>query len=124
MQDLETSIGSEEQTLRHMEGLAEAVRSNTSPAGAEELTREMEELRAAWERLRLGLREACGGLQASLDSGGQYRAQCEQLQVGIAELRALVHRLARELEGREGDGDGERTEEQLVAQWRRCTVSG
>lgn len=122
-QELETSIANEEQTLCHIKGLAEAVRANTTPLGAEELTQEMKELWAAWERLRVSLHEARGRLQSSLDSRGQYQAQCEQLWAGIRDMRALVQRLARELEGKVGDGGGDRTEEQLVAQWRRCTVS-
>ncbi|XP_062378753.1 nesprin-3 isoform X2 [Sardina pilchardus] len=121
LQELETSIAKEEQTLRHIEGLAEAVKADTSPPGAEEVGRETGALRVAWERLRLALREASGGLQESMDARGQYEARCQQLRTGIGELRALVQRLAKELEGKDGDRERERSEEQLVAQWRRCT---
>ncbi|XP_048084217.1 nesprin-3 [Alosa alosa] len=121
LQELETSIANEERTLRHIESLAESVKASTSPAGAEEVARETGSLRAAWERLRLGLQEARGGLHDSLDSQGQYEARCGQLRTGIGELRALVQRLARELEGSDGDRQRERSEEQLVTQWRRCT---
>ncbi|XP_076156398.1 nesprin-3 isoform X2 [Alosa pseudoharengus] len=121
LQELETSIADEERTLRHIESLAEPVKASTSPAGAEEVARETAGLRAAWERLRMGLQEARGGLQDSLDSRGQYEARCGQLRTGIGELRSLVQRLARELEGSDGDRERERSEEQLVTQWRRCT---
>ncbi|XP_062325713.1 nesprin-3 isoform X1 [Osmerus eperlanus] len=118
LQTLDDSVASEEKTLQHIEGLAEAVHSHTSPAGAEVVVEEAEELRLGWQRLRQGLYEAGEGLRFSLDSQSQYLARCQRLGKDIAQLRAQLQGLGRELEGREA---GERTEEQMVVQWRKYT---
>lgn len=120
LQTLDDSVASEEKTLQHIEGLAEAVRAHTSPAGAEVVVEEAEELRLGWQRLRQGLCEAGEGLRSSLDSQSQYLARCQRLREDIGRLRALLQGLGRDLEGREA---GERTEEQMVGQWRKYTVS-
>ena len=80
---------------------------------------EAEELRLGWQRLRQGLYEAGEGLRFSLDSQSQYLARCQRLGKDIAGLRAQLQGLSRELEGKEA---GE-TEEQMVVQWRKYTVS-
>ncbi|XP_030633286.1 nesprin-3 [Chanos chanos] len=116
-QELDASIANEEKTLQYIEGLAEAVKTNTSPAGAEQITQEVEDLRLAWERLRLTLEEVQKELQTSLDSQNQYSAHCQKLSEDIAQLRALVQGQSRELESK----DGERTEEHTVALWRKYT---
>ncbi|KAM4625844.1 nesprin-3 [Polymixia lowei] len=122
LQALDDSVASEEKTLQHIEGVAEAVRANTSPAGAELAVEEAEELRLGWQRLRQGLCEAGEGLRASLDSRSQYMARCRRLGEDIGHLRALLQGLGRELEeGREAGDRADRTEEQMVGQWRKYT---
>uniref|UniRef100_A0A8C7MGH4 Spectrin repeat containing, nuclear envelope family member 3 n=1 Tax=Oncorhynchus kisutch TaxID=8019 RepID=A0A8C7MGH4_ONCKI len=116
LQTLDDSVASEERTLQHIEGMVEAVRANTSPGGVEVVEEEVEELRLAWQRLRQSLCEAGEGLRSSLDSQSQYQSHCQRLGEDIAQLQALLHRLTRDLEtAREGD----RTEEQMVGQWRK-----
>uniref|UniRef100_A0A4W5JD54 Spectrin repeat containing, nuclear envelope family member 3 n=1 Tax=Hucho hucho TaxID=62062 RepID=A0A4W5JD54_9TELE len=116
LQTLDDSVASEERTLLHIEGMSEAVRANTSPGGAEVVEEEVEELRLAWQRLRQSLCEAGEGLRSSLDSQSQYHSHCQRLGEDIVQLQALLHRLTRDLEtAREGD----RTEEQMVGQWRK-----
>ncbi|KAL6477359.1 hypothetical protein MHYP_G00131940 [Metynnis hypsauchen] len=117
LQELDASIAHEEETLRYIEGLAEAVKVNTSPAGAEYITEEVEELRLAWQRLRQALVDIQEELQSSLDSHSQYLACREELVADIGQLRALVQKMSRELESK----DGERTEEHMVTQWRKYT---
>lgn len=119
LQTLDDSVASEEKTLQHIEGLAEAVRAHTSPAGAELVVEEAEELRLGWQRLRQGLCEAEEGLRMSLDSQSQYLARCRGLTEDITRLRAVLQGLGKELEARPPGERGERTEEQIVAQWRR-----
>ncbi|XP_044023306.1 nesprin-3 [Siniperca chuatsi] len=120
LQALDDSVAGEEKTLQHIEGMVEVVRSNTSPAGAEVVVEEAEELRLGWQRLRQGLCEAEEGLRSSLDSHSQYMARCQRLGEDIGCLRVLLQGLDQELEeGREGGGRTDRTEEQMVGQWRK-----
>ncbi|KAI1895308.1 hypothetical protein AGOR_G00104950 [Albula goreensis] len=115
LKDVWESAAAEERTLCYIEGLAEAVKANTSPGGTEHIAQEVEQLRGAWEKLRQALLLAQEGLQTVLLSQNEYSTRTEQLRADIAQLRMLVQRLNRELETK----DGERTEEQLVALWRK-----
>lgn len=122
LQVLDDSVASEEKTLQHIENVAETVRANTSPAGAEVVVEEAEELRLGWQRLRQDLYEAGEGLRSSVDSHGQYLSRCHQLGDDIGRLRVLLQGLNQELEeGREAGDRGDRTEEQMVGQWRKYT---
>ncbi|KAL7380794.1 hypothetical protein ABVT39_024193 [Epinephelus coioides] len=122
LQALDDSVAGEEKTLQHIEGAAEAVRANTSPAGAEVVVEEAEELRLGWQRLRQGLCEADEGLRSSLDSHSQYMARCQRLGEDISHLRVLLQGLDHELEeGRGAKERTDRTEEQMVGQWRKYT---
>uniref|UniRef100_A0A7N8XNE6 Spectrin repeat containing, nuclear envelope family member 3 n=1 Tax=Mastacembelus armatus TaxID=205130 RepID=A0A7N8XNE6_9TELE len=116
---LDDVVASEEKTLQHIEGVAEAVRGTTSPAGAEMVVEEAEELRLGWQRLRQGLCEAEEGLRSSLDSHSQYMARCQRLGEDIGRLRVLLHGLDQELA--EGCETRDYTEEQMVGQWRKYT---
>lgn len=118
-QELDASIAKEELTLQHIENLSEAVKANTSPAGAEKITEEVEELRQAWQKLRQTLLENQEELQSSLDSENEYLNRCKELWAELEQLRTLVQNLSSDLESR----DGERTEEHMVAQWKTHTVS-
>ncbi|KAJ8290269.1 hypothetical protein GJAV_G00010700 [Gymnothorax javanicus] len=115
LEDLRESVTAEEKTLRYIEGLAEAVKAQTSPGGTEDITREVEHLHEAWEKLLEGIRRTQEGLRTTMHSREEFTARTEQLRADIAQLRALVYRMNRELEAK----DGERTEEQLVALWRK-----
>ncbi|KAK7142587.1 hypothetical protein R3I94_012063 [Phoxinus phoxinus] len=117
LQELNASIAQEELTLQHIERLSEGVKANTSPAGAEKITKEMEELRLVWQRLRQMLVEIQEELQSSLDSESEYSNRCKELWADLGKIRSLVQNFSSELESR----DGERTEEHLVAQWKAHT---
>ncbi|TMS21366.1 Nesprin-3 [Larimichthys crocea] len=122
LQALDDSVAAEEKTLQHIEGRAEAVRANTSPAGAEMVVEEAEELRLGWLRLRQGLCEAEDGLRSSLDSHSQYMARCQRLGEDINRLRLLMQGLDQELEGSRQAGDrADCTEEQILGQWKKYT---
>ncbi|KAK3563510.1 hypothetical protein QTP86_030372 [Hemibagrus guttatus] len=114
LQDLDDSVAREKETLLYIEGQAEAVKANTSPAGAELITEEVEELRQTWQRLRLSLVEIHAALKGSMDAQREYYTRREELAEGIRQLRALVHKLSRQLENK----DGERSEANMVAQWK------
>lgn len=122
-QAVDSSVAAEEKTLQHIESMAEAVRSNTSPAGAEAVLEEAEELRLGWQRLRHGLCEAEEGLRSTLDSHSQYVSRCQRLGEDISRLRVLMQRLDGELvQSSEAVGSADPVEEQLVAQWSKYTV--
>ncbi|XP_051806282.1 nesprin-3 [Acanthochromis polyacanthus] len=122
LQALDDSVACEEKTLQHIEGVAESVRATTSPAGAEVVVEEAEELRLGWQRLRQGLCEAEEGLRSSLDSHSQYVARCLRLGEDISRLRLLLQGLDQELEDTHKSRDhSDHTEEQIVGQWRKYT---
>lgn len=79
----------------------------------------MEELRLAWQRLRLALAEVQEELQSAMDSESEFSNRCTELRVDLAKLRTQVQNLSVELESR----DEERTEDHMVAQWKTHTVS-
>uniref|UniRef100_A0A671X8D9 Spectrin repeat containing, nuclear envelope family member 3 n=1 Tax=Sparus aurata TaxID=8175 RepID=A0A671X8D9_SPAAU len=120
LQALDDCVASEEKTLQHIEGVAEAVRGNTSPAGAELVVEEAEELRLGWQRLRQGFCEADEGLRSSLDSHSQYMARCQRLGENISRLRLLMQGLDQDLEeSREAEDRTDGTEEQMVGQYNK-----
>lgn len=122
-QALDDCVASEEKTLQHIEGVAEAVRGNTSPAGAELVVEEAEELRLGWQRLRQGFCEADEGLRSSLDSHSQYMARCQRLGENISRLRLLMQGLDQDLEeSREAEDCTDGTEEQMVGQYNKYMV--
>ncbi|XP_029349675.1 nesprin-3 [Echeneis naucrates] len=122
LQALDDSVAGEEKTLQHIEGAAEALRGSTSPAGAEVVVEEAEELRLGWQRLRQGLCEAEEGLRSSLDSHSQYMTRCQRLGEDIGRLRLLLQGLDHELvEHREAEEPANCSEEHMVGQWRKYT---
>lgn len=122
-QTLDDSVASEEKTLLHIEGVAEAVRAHTSPAGSEAVQEDTEELRLGWQRLRQGLCEAEEGLRCKLDSQSQYLTRCLKLGEDIRRLREMLDGVDQELEDTQESGScSETSEEQMVGQWRKYSV--
>lgn len=117
---LDGSVACEEKTLQHIEAVADSVRTNTSPAGAETVQEEAEELRLGWQRLRQGLCEAEEGLRCSLDSHSQYVTRCQRLGEEIGRIRELLQDLDQELEDtEESKSSTTTTEEKMEGQWRK-----
>ncbi|XP_015250176.1 PREDICTED: nesprin-3 [Cyprinodon variegatus] len=120
LKTLDESVASEETTLQQIENMADAVRANTSPAGAVAVQEEAEELRLGWQRLRQGLCEAEEGLRCSLDSHSQYLTRCRRLGDEIGRIRELLQDLDQELEEtQESKRSSEINEEQMEGQWRK-----
>uniref|UniRef100_A0A3Q2ZU00 Spectrin repeat containing, nuclear envelope family member 3 n=1 Tax=Kryptolebias marmoratus TaxID=37003 RepID=A0A3Q2ZU00_KRYMA len=116
LKTLDDSVACEEKTLQHIEGVADAVRANTSPAGAEAVQEEAEELRLGWQRLRQGLCEAEDGLRCRLDSQSQYLTRCQKLGENIRRLREMLEGVDQELEETQDSGNClETTEEKTLA---------
>ncbi|XP_077431418.1 nesprin-3 isoform X2 [Vanacampus margaritifer] len=117
---LDDVVASEEKTLQYIEGVAEAVRAKTSPAGAEVVVDEAEELRLGWQRLRQGLCEVEEGLRSTLCTHDEYMARCQRLEEDIGCLRLRLHGLNQELEENRDVRDGaDCNEGQMMDQWRK-----
>ncbi|XP_077394108.1 nesprin-3 [Festucalex cinctus] len=120
LQALDVIVASEQKTLQYIEGVAEAVRAKTSPAGAEVVVDEAEELRLGWQRLRQGLCEVEEGLRSTLSTHDEYVARCQRLEEDIGCLRLRLHRLNQEMEENRDVGDGaDCNEDQMMDQWRK-----
>lgn len=119
-QDIAKDIPRGEESLRRLEAQAVGVIRNTSPLGAEKITRELEETRRVLEKLR-GLREEEEGrLRGLLASTGAFEQQRAQLEAELGEFRKGLRRLAEEgLQPAAKAG----TEDELVARWRLYSVS-
>nr|XP_054594445.1 nesprin-3 isoform X2 [Nothobranchius furzeri] len=113
---LDDSVACEEKTLLHIEALVDCVQANTSPAGAEAVQEQAEELRLGWQRLRQALCEAQDGLHCRLDSHSQYLTRCQKLGEDIGGLRELLQGLDQELDENQ---EPETSEEKMVGQWRK-----
>ncbi|XP_075883836.1 nesprin-3 [Nelusetta ayraudi] len=118
---LDETVANEEKTLVHIEGLAEALRGSTSPAGAALVAEEAEELRLGWQGLRLGLTGAQQDLHTILDTHSQYLGRCKGLREDIRRLREKMQELHHQLEDTQGAGRATE-EEQLVGHWKRYTA--
>ncbi|XP_019725593.1 nesprin-3 isoform X2 [Hippocampus comes] len=117
---LDDIVASEEKTLQYIEGVAETVRVKTSPAGAEVVVEEAEELRLGWQRLRQGLCEVEESLHNTMSSHGEYMSRCQRLDDDIGCLRLRLHGLNQELEEDHDVCDGaDCSEEQMMGQWRK-----
>ncbi|XP_054652912.1 nesprin-3 isoform X2 [Dunckerocampus dactyliophorus] len=122
LQALDDSVASEEKALQYIEGVSEGVRANSSPAGAEVVMEEAEELRLGWQRLRQGLCEAEEGLRSSLDARCEYALRCQRLGEDVGLLRVRLQGLDRELEEGADVGDEyDSVEELLGSKWRKYT---
>uniref|UniRef100_A0A1A8GNZ7 Spectrin repeat containing, nuclear envelope family member 3 n=1 Tax=Nothobranchius korthausae TaxID=1143690 RepID=A0A1A8GNZ7_9TELE len=120
LKTLDDSVACEEKTLQHIEALVDRVQANTSPAGAEAVQEQAEELRLGWQRLRQALCEAQDGLHCRLDSHSQYLTRCQKLGEDIGGLRELLQGLDQELEeSQESRSLSETSEEKMVGQWRK-----
>lgn len=93
---------------------------NTSPLGADGIAEELEDMRRVLEKLRVLCGEEEGRLQGLLRSRGACEKQRRQLETELGEFRKDLQRLAEEgLEPPTKAG----TEDDLVARWRRYSVS-
>uniref|UniRef100_A0A8C8DPH2 Spectrin repeat containing, nuclear envelope family member 3 n=1 Tax=Oryzias sinensis TaxID=183150 RepID=A0A8C8DPH2_9TELE len=110
---LDDSVACEEKTLKCIEVIADGVKANTSPAGAEVVQEEAEELRLGWQRLRQELSES------GEDSLNKYTDRSQQLQRDIGFLRELLKGLDDELDHPQTYSYN--IEEHIVGRWRNLT---
>uniref|UniRef100_A0A4W3IEI9 KASH domain-containing protein n=1 Tax=Callorhinchus milii TaxID=7868 RepID=A0A4W3IEI9_CALMI len=107
-------LSSKEEDLLQLEHNGKAVTGNTSPLGAEHITRELEELREKWERLRLSCTQ---DKEALLQSQQEFTSRAQQLEKNVAEFNNLVHKV--EVETLNVDD----TNDELETTWRKYVVS-
>lgn len=96
------------------------VTQNTSPLGAEKITRDLEEMRDVLEKLRGLWEEEQGRLRDLVKSKGACEQQRGQLEAELTEFRKDLQRLAEEGLGTMAKAA---TEDELVARWRLYLVS-
>ncbi|KAJ8270041.1 hypothetical protein GJAV_G00109710 [Gymnothorax javanicus] len=123
LQELSETVDREEATLQHLEGTAEGVKVNTSPLGADKVTREVERLRQAWEGLRRRLRVEEDRRRAALSALAERSSLCDGLQTEASRISERLQRLEKELEaeGRERGEEEEEEEEEGEVLWRKYT---
>ncbi|XP_044292114.1 nesprin-3 isoform X2 [Varanus komodoensis] len=115
LQDITKDVKGGEKKLRLLEAQSVGVKQNTSPLGAEKITSELEELKKALEKLKLVSAEEEERLLRNLKSENAYHSQARLLEAEILEFRKNLQRLGNSLD----PGDKVRSEEDLIALWRR-----
>ncbi|KAM5337404.1 nesprin-3 isoform 2-T6 [Glossophaga mutica] len=109
-----------EASLKRLEEQAVGVIRNTSPLGAEKITKELEKMREVLEKLRALREEEEEQLQGLLRSKGAFEQRRKQLEAELGEFRKGLQRLAEDgLEPTAKAG----TEDELVARWRRYSAT-
>ncbi|XP_057715850.1 nesprin-3 isoform X2 [Corythoichthys intestinalis] len=118
LQVFDDIVGNEEKTLQYIESVAESVRAKTSPAGADVVVDEAEELRLGWQRLRQGIFEVEEGLQSTLYTHNEYTTRCKRLEQDIGRLQSRLQELNLELKEDCNVGDDTDSIDEQVDQWR------
>ncbi|KAL8168991.1 UNVERIFIED_CONTAM: hypothetical protein K2H54_030585 [Gekko kuhli] len=115
LQDIAKDVKNGEKKLRHLEAQSVGVMENTSPLGAEKMRDELEELKKALEKLKVACLEEEERLIKTLRSENAYHSQARLLEADVQEFRKSLQRLRNNFE----PNDQVRSEEDLIALWRR-----
>lgn len=119
LKEIAKNIKNGAKKLKHLENQCTDVIQNTSPLGAERLKDELDDLRKALEKLKLLSREEEQRLLKIQQSESAYKSQARQLEADIQEFRKDLQKLENDLD----PGEREKTEDELVAQWRKCNAT-
>ncbi|NXS31592.1 SYNE3 protein, partial [Pomatostomus ruficeps] len=119
LKEIAKDIRSGGKKWKHLENQCAEVIQNTSPLGAARLKDELEELRKALEKLKLLSSEEEERSLKIQQSESAYESQARQLEVDIQKLRKDLQRLENDLDS----GEGEKTEDEFVTQWRKCNAT-
>uniref|UniRef100_G1KNH0 Nesprin-3 n=1 Tax=Anolis carolinensis TaxID=28377 RepID=G1KNH0_ANOCA len=119
LQDIAKDVKSGEKKLRYLEAQSVGVMQNTSPLGAEKIKTELEDLKKALEKLKVVGAEEEERLLKSLKSENAYHTQARLLEAEVQEFRKSLQRLGSTLE----PNDGARSEDDLIALWRKCKAT-
>ncbi|XP_021257297.1 nesprin-3 isoform X2 [Numida meleagris] len=119
LKEIAKNIRSGAKKLKHLENQCADVIQNTSPLGAERLKDELDELRKALEKLKLLSSEEEQRLLKIQQTERAYKSQARQLEADIQEFRKDLQKLENDLDL----GEREKTEDEFVAQWRKCNAT-
>ncbi|XP_008054034.2 nesprin-3, partial [Carlito syrichta] len=120
LQDITKDLPRGEESLRRLEEEAAGVIRNTSPLGAEKITRELEEMRKVLEKLCHLREEEEQRLQDLVRSRGAWEQQAQWLEAEVGTFKGGLQTLAQE--GPEPAAEAG-TEDELVARWRRYSAT-
>ncbi|XP_041070484.1 nesprin-3 isoform X3 [Carcharodon carcharias] len=113
LKELSDAVSSKEGELNNLQAQAKAVIHNTSPMGAEHITRDLEELWSDWDNLRLKCKQDQGPLELGLHSVLEFQSRAELLEKEVAELQDRL----RGLDVQPSD------ENELETAWRKCLIA-
>ncbi|NWR04018.1 SYNE3 protein, partial [Paradoxornis webbianus] len=119
LKEIAKDIRSGGKKWKHLENQCAEVIQNTSPLGSARLKDELEELRKALEKLKLWSTEEEERLLKIQQSQSAYESQARQLEADIRKLKKDLQRLENDLD----PGEGEKTEDEFVALWRKCNAT-
>uniref|UniRef100_A0A8C0VAM1 Nesprin-3 n=1 Tax=Cyanistes caeruleus TaxID=156563 RepID=A0A8C0VAM1_CYACU len=119
LKEIAKDIRSGGKKWKHLESQCAEVIQNTSPLGSARLKDELEELRKALEKLKLLSSEEEERVLKIQQSESAYESQARQLEADIQKLRKDLQRLENDLD----PGEGEKTEDEFVALWRKCNAT-
>ncbi|NWZ29562.1 SYNE3 protein, partial [Asarcornis scutulata] len=119
LKEITKAIRSGGKKWKHLENQCAEVIQNTSPLGAERMKDELEELKKALEKLKLLSSEEEERLLKIQQSESAYKSQVRQLEADIQEFKKDLQKLENDLNA----GEREKTEDEFVAQWRKCNAT-
>ncbi|NXA46228.1 SYNE3 protein, partial [Nothocercus julius] len=119
LQEIAKNIRSGGKKWKHLENQCADVIHNTSPLGAEQMKDELEELRKALEKLKLLCNVEENRLLKILQSEDAYESKARQLEADVQEFRKDLQRLENDLD----HGTGEKSEDEFIALWRKCSAT-
>uniref|UniRef100_A0A8B9ZBZ7 Spectrin repeat containing nuclear envelope family member 3 n=1 Tax=Anas platyrhynchos TaxID=8839 RepID=A0A8B9ZBZ7_ANAPL len=119
LKEITKDIRSGGKKWKHLENQCAEVIQNTSPLGAERMKDELEELKKALEKLKLLSSEEEERLLKIQQSESAYKSQVRQLEADIQEFKKDLQKLENDL----NSGETEKTEDEFVAQWRKCNAT-
>ncbi|XP_072350573.1 nesprin-3 isoform X1 [Scyliorhinus torazame] len=93
LRELSGALSNKEGELDNLQAQAKAIIHNTSPKGAEHIIRDLEDLRADWDTLRLRCEQDQRSLELGLHSVLESQSRAEQLEREVADLQHRLHSL-------------------------------
>uniref|UniRef100_A0A0P6JA89 Nesprin-3 n=1 Tax=Heterocephalus glaber TaxID=10181 RepID=A0A0P6JA89_HETGA len=123
LQDITKDFSQGEESLRRLEAQSACIIQNTSPLGAEKITRELEEMRKVLQKRRVLWEAEKAQLQDLLSSKGAGEQQIQWLEAELGEFRKGLQRLAQGGLEPSATVMTVGTEDELVARWRLYSVS-
>lgn len=119
LQEIGQDVEIGKKQLEVLEEKSAEVIKDTSPLGAEKISRELEELRRTLTELKIMNDEEEEGLLKTYNSENAFSQLARQLEANINEFRKAVQRLEESLEC----GEKVKSEEELIALWKTLNVS-